>query len=42
MRNARLLCQGKNGTLKVCKGFPHGMCTTNPEVNADLLDFFEA
>ncbi len=28
----------KHGTLKVYKGFPHGMCTTQPEtVNPDLL-----
>ena len=32
----------KNATLKVYRGFPHGMCTTNAEqVNADLLDFME-
>ncbi|HEV2898435.1 MAG TPA: alpha/beta hydrolase [Pseudaminobacter sp.] len=30
----------KNGTLKVYKGLPHGMCTTHPEiVNPDLLAF---
>ena len=30
----------KHGTLKVYKGFPHGMCTTHPEViNPDLLAF---
>ena len=30
----------KNGTLKVYKGYPHGMCTTQADViNADLLDF---
>jgi non-heme chloroperoxidase len=30
----------KKGTLKTYKGFPHGMCTTHPEViNADLLAF---
>ncbi|MBN9520020.1 alpha/beta hydrolase [bacterium] len=30
----------KNGTLKVYKGYPHGMCTTHADViNADLLDF---
>ena len=33
----------KNGTLKVYKGYPHGMCTTHPDViNADLLSFFKA
>ena len=31
----------KNSTLKIYPGFPHGMCTTNPEqINADLLAFF--
>jgi non-heme chloroperoxidase len=30
----------KNGTLKVYPGFPHGMCTTHPEIiNRDLLAF---
>jgi non-heme chloroperoxidase len=30
----------KNGTLKVYKGLPHGMCTTHPEIiNPDLLAF---
>jgi pimeloyl-ACP methyl ester carboxylesterase len=30
----------QRGTLKTCKGFPHGMCTTHPEViNPDLLAF---
>ncbi|WP_024869780.1 alpha/beta fold hydrolase [Pseudoxanthomonas suwonensis] len=30
----------KNATLKVYKGFPHGMCSTNADViNQDLLDF---
>ncbi|MBV9115364.1 MAG: alpha/beta hydrolase [Hyphomicrobiales bacterium] len=30
----------KNGTLKTYKGYPHGMCTTHPEViNPDLLEF---
>jgi non-heme chloroperoxidase len=33
----------KNGTLKTYKGFPHGMCTTEPEtINADLLAFFRS
>jgi non-heme chloroperoxidase len=33
----------KNATLKVYKGFPHGMCTTHPEViNPDLLSFIQA
>ncbi len=32
----------KNGTLKVYKGAPHGMCTTHKDqVNADLLAFFK-
>jgi non-heme chloroperoxidase len=31
-----------NATLKVYPGFPHGMCTTNPDqINADLLAFFK-
>ena len=30
----------KNGTLKVYKGLPHGMCATHPDViNPDLLEF---
>ena len=30
----------KNGTLKIYKGFPHGMLTTHAEViNPDLLAF---
>jgi len=33
----------KNSTLKVYPGFPHGMCTTNPEtINADMLAFFKS
>ncbi|MGB9403836.1 MAG: alpha/beta hydrolase, partial [Candidatus Acidiferrales bacterium] len=33
----------KNATLKVYKGFPHGMPATNPDqINADLLTFFRA
>ncbi|WP_404633056.1 alpha/beta fold hydrolase [Dyella ginsengisoli] len=33
----------KHGTLKTYKGFPHGMCTTQPEViNPDLLAFFKS
>jgi non-heme chloroperoxidase len=32
----------KNATLKVYKGFPHGMCTTEAEtINADLLAFIK-
>jgi non-heme chloroperoxidase len=32
----------KNSTLKVYPGFPHGMCTTNPEqINTDLLTFVQ-
>ena len=30
----------KQGTLKVYKGLPHGMCTTHAEtINPDLLEF---
>ncbi len=33
----------KNGTLKVYKGAPHGMCTTHKDlINADLLEFIKA
>ncbi|NNH32700.1 alpha/beta hydrolase, partial [Rhizobium sp. SEMIA 4085] len=33
----------QNGTLKVYKGYPHGMLTTHADVlNADLLKFVEA
>ena len=33
----------KNGTLKVYKGYPHGMCTTHADViNPDLLAFIKA
>ncbi|MBB4125574.1 non-heme chloroperoxidase [Xanthomonas translucens] len=33
----------KHATLKVYKGYPHGMCTTQPEqINQDLLAFFKA
>src|SRR5258706_1690704 len=33
----------KNGTLKVYKGAPHGICTTHKDqVNADLLKFFKS
>ena len=32
----------KNATLKVYRGFPHGMCTTHADqINADLLAFVE-
>jgi non-heme chloroperoxidase len=38
--SAKLL---KNATLKVYKGYPHGMCTTHAEViNPDLLAFVKA
>ncbi|HZO47361.1 MAG TPA: alpha/beta hydrolase [Xanthobacteraceae bacterium] len=38
--SAKLL---KNATLKVYKGFPHGMCTTHADViNPDLLAFIKA
>ncbi len=31
-----------NGTLKVYQGYPHGMCTTHPEViNPDILAFIK-
>ena len=40
MLSSKLL---KNATLKVYKGFPHGMCTTHGDViNPDLLAFFKA
>ena len=33
----------KNGTLKVYKGFPHGMCTTHADIiNPDLLAFIRS
>jgi len=33
----------KNSTLKVYKGYPHGMCTTHSDViNPDLLAFIKA
>jgi non-heme chloroperoxidase len=33
----------KNGTLKVYKGLPHGMCTTHAEIiNPDLLAFIQS
>lgn len=33
----------KQGSLKVYKGLPHGMCTTHPEIiNPDLLKFIQA
>ncbi|MDM0084838.1 alpha/beta hydrolase [Variovorax sp. J31P179] len=39
LKSVKLL---KNGTLKVYKGFPHGMLTTHAEViNPDLLAFFK-
>ncbi|HEX3315487.1 MAG TPA: alpha/beta hydrolase [Gemmataceae bacterium] len=39
-RTARLV---PNATLKVYKGAPHGMCTTNKDqINADLLEFVAA
>ncbi|MBN9091586.1 MAG: alpha/beta hydrolase [Reyranella sp.] len=38
--SAKLL---KKGTLRTYPGFPHGMCTTHPEViNPDLLAFIKA
>ena len=39
MLSVRLL---KKGTLKVYKGFPHGMCTTHADlINGDLLAFIK-
>jgi non-heme chloroperoxidase len=33
----------KNATLKVYKGYPHGMATTHAdEINADILKFIKA
>ena len=33
----------KDAQLKICRGAPHGMCTTHKdEVNADLLAFIKA
>ena len=33
----------KNATLKIYKGYPHGMCTTHPDlINPDLWAFFKA
>jgi non-heme chloroperoxidase len=33
----------KHGTLRIYPGFPHGMCTTHPDViNAELLAFIQA
>ena len=38
MRSSKII---PGATLKVYPGFPHGMCTTHPDViNADLLAFF--
>ena len=38
--SAKLL---KNGTLKIYEKFPHGMCTTHPDVvNPDLLAFIRS
>jgi non-heme chloroperoxidase len=40
MLSSKLL---EKGTLKVYKGFPHGMCTTHADViNRDLLEFFRS
>ena len=40
---ALLSAKVKNATLKVYPGFPHGMCTTHPEIiNADLLSFIKS
>jgi non-heme chloroperoxidase len=40
MLSSKLL---KNATLKVYKGYPHGMCTTHPdEINAGILSFIKA
>lgn len=41
--SAKLVKLVKHATLKVYKGYPHGMCTTHPdEINQDLLVFFKA
>jgi non-heme chloroperoxidase len=33
----------QHGTLKIYKGFPHGMPTTEaPTINADLLEFLQS
>lgn len=38
--SAKLL---RNGTLKVYKGLPHGMCTTHPDlINNDFLAFIHS
>ena len=38
--SAKLL---KNGTLKIYKGFPHGMPTTQADtINTDLLGFIKS
>jgi non-heme chloroperoxidase len=40
MLSAKLV---KNATLKIYKGAPHGMCTTEKDrVNSDLLEFIRA
>jgi non-heme chloroperoxidase len=40
MLSAKLV---KNATLKIYKGAPHGMCTTEKDrVNSDLLEFITA
>jgi non-heme chloroperoxidase len=40
MLSSKLL---ENATLRVYKGFPHGMCTTHADViNRDLLEFFRS
>jgi len=40
---ARAIKLLKHGTLKTYPGFPHGMCSTQPDViNADLLDFIRS
>jgi non-heme chloroperoxidase len=32
----------KSAVLKTCKGFPHGMCTTNADaIKRDLLAFIQ-
>ena len=40
LQSAKLV---KNSTLKVYKGLPHGMCTTNADlINRDLLEFIRS
>jgi hypothetical protein len=41
-RRGVLMATIKGATLKVIKGAPHGMCSTEKDqINADLLSFFK-